>query len=181
MALDAEIEIRTTGDPAAAANQLRAAAADVDRDLPVSDVKTLREQVAATFGSERLAAQLVSGFGALALILACVGLYGVIAQAVARRVNEIGLRLALGAQPRDVLWMILRDTLVLVGAGLAVGVPAAYGAGRFVASQLYGLNGADPAAYAFAVSVMIAVALVASVVPARRASRVDPIAALRSE
>jgi predicted permease len=180
-ALDAEIEIRTTGDPAAAANQLRAAVADVDRNLPISDVKTLREQVAATFGSERLAARLVGGFGALALLLACVGLYGVVAQTVARRVNEIGLRLALGAQPRDVLWMILRDTLVLVVAGLVVGVPTAYAAGRLVASQLFGLNGADPLAYESAAAVMIAVALVASLVPARRAAKVDPIAALRTE
>ena len=180
-ALDCEIEVRTTGDPAAATNALRAAVADVDRNLPVSDVKTLADQVASTFGSQRLTARLVSAFGALALALACVGLYGVVAQAVARRTSEIGVRLALGARPQYVLWMILRDTLALVAAGLAVGVPAAYAAGRLVASQLYGLNGADPFSVAFAASVMTIVAVTAGLVPARRAARVDPMLALRME
>ena len=136
---------------------------------------------ASSRSSQRLAAQFVSAFGALALVLACVGLYGVVSQAVARRTNEIGLRLALGAQRNDVLWMILRDTLTLVVAGLVVGIPAAYAAGRLVASQLYGLNGADPFSFAFAAGVMVSVAVMAGLVPARRAARVNPMFALHMD
>jgi predicted permease len=180
-ALDCEIEVRTIGDPAAAARELRAAVADVDRSLPISDVKTLREQVASAFNSQRLAARFVSAFSGLALLLACVGLYGVVAHAVARRTTEIGLRLALGARSRDVLWMILGDTFTLVVAGLVVGIPSAYAAGRLVSSQLYGLNGGDPWSFAFAATVMSVVALIAGLLPARRAARVDPMIALRME
>ena len=179
--LDCEIEVRTAGDPAAASNEVRRAIAEVDRNLPISDATTLREQVASTFNSQRLAARFVSAFGGLALLLACVGLYGTVGQAVARRTNEIGLRIALGAQRRDVLRMILQDTLVVVVAGLGVGIPAAFGAGRFVASQLYGLSPSDPLSLAFAAGLMTVVAAIAGLVPARRATRVDPAIALRCE
>src|SRR5205823_11918196 len=125
------------------------------------DPRPLVAQVAQSFDTERLAARLVSVFGALALLLACVGLYGVVSQAVARRTSEIGVRMALGAERRDVLWMILRDTLALVGIGLAVGVPATFGATHFVRSQLFGLGAADPASFATAIIVLAAVAAVA--------------------
>jgi predicted permease len=180
-ALDCEIEVRTAGDPAAASNELRSAIAEVDRDLPVSDSITLREQVASTFRSQRLAAQFVSAFSGLALLLACVGLYGMAAQAVARRTGEIGLRLALGAQRGDVLRMILREAMVVVLVGLVVGVAAAFGAGRVVASQLYGLGPGDPLSLAFAGCVMSLVAAIASLVPAQRATRIDPLVALRCD
>jgi predicted permease len=180
-ALDCEVEVRASGDPGALVNEVRQAIADVDRNLPVSDIKTLREQVVSTFGSQRLATQLVSAFGGLALVLACVGLYGVVAQAVARRTSEIGLRLALGAQRQDVFGMILRDTLRIVAAGLIVGVAVALGASRLVASQLYGITAVDPLSFAVAASAMTGVAAIASLVPARRAAQVDPLTALRCE
>src|SRR5437773_1631810 len=179
--LDCEIEVRTAGDPAAASNEVRAAIAGVDRTVPISDMTTLREQVASTFNSQRLAARFVSAFGGLAVLLACVGLYGTVAQTVARRTSEIGLRLALGAQRLDVLRMILLDTLVVVIAGLVAGIPAAFGAGRLAASQLYGLSPRDPLSLAFAAGLMTVVAAIAGLLPARRATKVDPLVALRCE
>jgi len=160
---------------------VRGAIAGVDRTVPISDMTTLREQVASTFNSQRLAARFVSAFGGLAVLLACVGLYGTVAQTVARRTSEIGLRLALGAQRLDVLRMILLDTLVVVIAGLVAGIPAAFGAGRFVASQLYGLSPRDPLSLAFAAGLMTVVAAIAGLLPARRATKVDPLVALRCE
>jgi len=180
-ALSAEVAVRTAGDPAAAANELRRAIGDVDRNLPVNDPRPLGAQVAQSFDTERLAARLVSLFGALALVLACVGLYGVVSQAVARRTSEIGVRMALGAGRRDVLWLILRETLALVAAGVAVGLPAAVGAARLVRSQLFGLGTVDPASFATAALVLTVVAALAGLFPARRASRVDPMVALRYE
>ena len=141
-ALSAEIAARTAGDPVGVANELRRAIAEVDPNLPVDDVKTLSAQIATTLNSQRLAARLVAAFGALALLLAAVGLYGVITQSVVRRTGEIGVRMALGAQRHDVLWMILRDVLRLVALGFAIGIPAAIGATRLVASQVYGLSAA---------------------------------------
>jgi predicted permease len=179
--LDCEIEVRTIGEPGAASNQVRQAVAEVDRNLPMNDARTLGEQVASTFNRQRLAARFVSFFGALALTLACAGLYGTIAQTVVRRTNEIGIRMALGAEHHDVLWMILRHTLVLLVIGLAVGIPSAFAAARLVANQLFGLRAADPLSFALAVTALAAVAVVAGLVPARRATRIDPIAALRSE
>jgi predicted permease len=180
-ALAAEAAVRTTGDPAAASNELRQAIAEVDRNVPVNDPRPLSAQVSQSFDTERLAARLVSAFGALALLLACVGLYGVVSQAVARRTSEIGVRMALGAGRRDVLWLILRETLTLVVAGVAVGVPAALAASRLVRSQLFGLSAADPASFTTAVVALTVVAVAAGLVPARRASRVDPMVALRYE
>jgi len=180
-ALSAEVAVRTAGDPAAAANELRRAIGDVDRNLPVNDPRPLGAQVAQSFDTERLAARLVSLFGALALVLACVGLYGVVSQAVARRTSEIGVRMALGAGRRDVLWLILRETLALVAAGVTVGLPAAVGAARLVRSQLFGLGTVDPASFATAALVLTVVAALAGLFPARRASRVDPMVALRYE
>jgi predicted permease len=180
-ALSAEAAVQTAGDPAAAANELRQAIADVDRNVPVNDPRPLGAQVSQSFDTERLAARLVTAFGALALLLACVGLYGVVSQAVARRTNEIGVRMALGAERRDVVWMILRETLALVGAGVAVGLPAALGAARLVRSQLFGLGAADPASFTIAAVVLTIVAIAAASFPARRASRVDPMVALRYE
>jgi predicted permease len=180
-ALDAEVEVRTAGDPSAAANAVRQAIAEVDPNLPINDPKPLRQQVAANFDSQRLAARLVGFFGGLALLLACVGLYGVVTQNVVRRTSEIGVRMALGAQPRDVVWMILRDVLVLLGLGLAVGVPAALASTRAVGSQIYGLQSAAPASFAIAIVLLAVIAVVTGLAPARRATRLDPLLALRDE
>jgi predicted permease len=178
-ALDAEIALRTVGDPAALAGELRRAIAEVDANLPVNDPKTLQSQVSANYTSQRLAARLVAAFGLLALLLAAVGLYGVLTQSVVRRTNELGVRMALGAEGRQVIWMILRDTLVLLAIGVAVGVPVAFGAARLVASQLFQVDAAAPASFALGVLVLAVVTVVTGFFPARRASRVDPIVALR--
>jgi predicted permease len=180
-ALDCELELRTTGDPGGAASEVRRTVADVDPNLTMSDPTTLLEQVSKTFDSQRLAAQLVSFFGLLALTLACVGLYGTIAQNVAHRTNEIGVRMALGAERGRVVWMILRQTLVLLVIGLIVGLPTALLAARLVASQLFGLSIVDPPSFFAAVALLVTVAMCAGLVPARRATRVNPVTALRSE
>ena len=144
-------------------------------------MNSLEKQFADSLQQERLIVQLVSFFGLLALVLACIGLYGVMANTVMRRTNEIGIRMALGAERPRILWMVLRETLVLVSIGIAIGIPAAIGAARLIASQLFGLTAADPLTVSAAAVVLIAVAALAGYLPARRASRVDPIVALRYE
>jgi predicted permease len=180
-ALSAEVALRTAGDPDAAASEVRQAIAQVDATLPISNVQALRKQVESNFDEERIAAQLISFFGGLALLLACVGLYGIVAQGVARRTNEIGVRMALGAQPGAILAMVLRDTSILVLVGLAVGLPAAFGATRLISSELYGVGSADPLSFSAAIVMLAAVSALAGYLPARRAARVDPIVALRYE
>lgn len=175
------LQIRTSGDPLTISGTVRQAIAQVDDRLPISNVTSLREQLEGTLRQERLIARLVSFFGLLALLLACVGLYGVMGHAVSRRTNEIGIRIALGAERRDIVWMVLRDTLVLVGVGLAVGIPAALTSARLVRNQLFGLSATDPLTIAGAAIILTIVAVVAGYLPARRASRVDPLIALRYE
>lgn len=177
----ANLEIRTQGDPLALAASVRSAIAQVDDKLPIVGVNSLSRQFEDSLRQEKLIAQLVSFFGLLALLLACVGLYGVMATTVARRTNEIGIRMALGAEGGRILWMILRETLALVIIGIAIGIPAAVGGARLVSSQLYGLSAADPLTLVVAAVILIAVAALAGYMPARRASRVDPIIALRYE
>lgn len=149
--------------------------------MPMFEVETLATQVAASLRVERLLAMLSSGFGMLALLLSCLGLYGILSYTVAQRTNEIGIRMALGAARRDVLWLVLRDALRLVLIGIALGVPAALAAGRLVASQLYGISAADPVVIGLAPMALLVIAAVASYLPARRATRVDPLVALRFE
>jgi predicted permease len=175
------IEVRTNGDPNSFTNAVRQTINDVDDNIPIFGVTTLEAQVRDTLRQDRLIAQLVSFFGALALMLACIGLYGVMAHGVARRTNEIGIRMALGARGGNIAWMILRETLTLVVIGLVVGVPTALFAARFISAQLFGLQPADPAALIGAAVVLTVVALLAGYVPARRASRVNPLNALRYE
>ena len=131
--------------------------------------------------SERLLSLLGTFFGGLALLLACIGLYGVMSYAVVRRTREIGIRLAIGARPPSVMWMVLRDSVVLVLIGAALGIPAALGAGRYLRNQLFGVTPADPLAILAAIALMLAVTAAAGYMPARRASRIDPVRALRYE
>jgi predicted permease len=176
-----EIDMRTVGDPRAVAFEVRGAINEINSSLSVNNVTTLSEQVDVSLNQERTISQLCSFFGLLALTLACVGLYGVMAYAVARRAGEIGVRMALGARSGDVLWMVLREALVLVLAGVAIGLPAALAASRLIASMLFGLTPSDPVTISAATLVLVAVAILAGYLPARRASRVSPMVALRYE
>jgi predicted permease len=175
------LQVRTDNNPSGLAQTVRQAINQVDDKLPIFGVTTLNEQLQDTLKQDQLIAQLVSFFGALALLLACIGLYGVMAHGVARRTNEIGIRMALGAEGRDIAWMILRETLLLIVVGLVLGVPTALLSARLVSSQLFGLNPSDPVTLIGAAMVLTVVALLAGYVPARRASRVNPLVALRYE
>jgi ABC-type antimicrobial peptide transport system permease subunit len=152
-----------------------------DSRLPVSDVKTLTEQVDQALIQERLVASLSSLFSVLALLLAAVGLYGLMTYAVNRRTGEIGIRMALGAARGQIASMILHETLQLVLMGLGIGIPAAIAATRLIQSELYGLKSTDPMTLAIAISIMASIAAVAAYLPARRASRVEPMVTLRTE
>jgi len=180
-ALTSNLEIRTLGDPASLAPSVRQVIERLDNKLPIFGVTTLREQFSGTVKQEQLIAEIVGFFGLLALFLSCVGLYGLMAHAVARRTNEIGIRMALGADRRGIVWMVLRESLLLVFVGVAIGIPAALGAGRLVASQLFGLTSTDPVSLFGAAILLLAVAALAGFIPALRASRVDPMVALRYE
>ncbi len=174
-------EVRTAIDPAAVTTAVLQAVRAVDSRLPVFGVKTLNEQFDDSLVEERLVASLSSMFGALALLLACVGLYGLMAYTVNRRTNEIGIRMALGATRVEIATMILRETLLLVVIALAAGIPAAMAASRLLASELYGLKPNDPFTLLIASCVMAGIMALAGYLPARRASRVDPMIALRYE
>ena len=150
--------------------------------MPVYDLKTLEAQLDETLLTDRLIALLSAGFGLLATVLASVGLYGVMAFVVARRKKELGIRLALGAQPGLVIWLVMREVLVLLAIGLAIGIPAAMLLGRYVSSQLYGIQAHDPLiAERDDDSRSTLVSAAAGFIPAHRASRIDPILALRHE
>lgn len=161
--------------------QIRRAMASVDPNLPVISIQPLKEQVAGQFRQQRLIAQLTAFFGLLSLVLAAIGLYGVTAYNAGRRINEMGVRLALGATPVQVGALVVRGAFVLVAIGLLVGFPLALAEGEFLGSQLYGLNPHDPAVIAVAVLSLGFSALLASLIPALRASRISPSQALRAE
>jgi len=174
-------QLRTSLSTATLAPMLRNTVQAIDRDLPVTDLRTQREQIDATLQIERALAALTSGFGVLALALACVGIYGIMAYSVAQRTNEIGIRLALGANPAQVRRMVLRESTGLTLVGIIVGVGGALASARLVQSMLYGVRPNDPATIAAGVGVLIVVALTATWVPARRAAGVQPMQALRHE
>ena len=173
-------ELRNRGR-AGLLEEVRREVAAVDHNLPIFRIRTLEAQTEQSLLRERLLATLGSFFGALALLLACVGLYGLMAYAVARRTGEIAIRLALGARRGDVLWLVLRETLGLALVGTAAGVPLALWAARYAKSLLFGISPSDPLTIALTVAVLTAVATLAGYLPARRALRVDPMSALRCE
>jgi putative ABC transport system permease protein len=175
------IVVRTDGDPASLAPSVRGAIASVDRDLPVFRVATMEQMVSDSLAQRRFSMLLFGIFAALALVLAVVGLYGVMSYAVAQRTHEIGLRMALGAQGSDVLRMVVGQGMGLVAVGLGIGLLGALALTRLMSSLLYGVSAADPLTYAGIAILLGAVALLASYVPARRATKVDPMVALRYE
>ncbi|MGI8745681.1 MAG: ABC transporter permease [Bryobacteraceae bacterium] len=173
--------LRTTGDPPALIEAVRRVVQNLDNSIPVLRSRSMVEEFNENIAQERIIAILCGFFGTLALLLASIGLYGVMAHAVTRRTREIGIRMALGAQRNGVLWMMLRDAVILVVVGGLIGVPVALGVTRFVASFLYGLTAHDPVVMAGACGVLLVVTLIASYLPARRATKVDPMIALRYE
>jgi predicted permease len=175
------IELRVAGKPENLEAAVRRTLADINPDLTVLDVMTLDEQVSRNFNQERLVSRLTGLFGLLALVLACVGLYGVTAFSVARRTNEIGIRMALGADRKTVLGLVMRGALVQVAIGLVMGILLALAGGKLVASQLYGVKSYDPAIVALAAVILTVCTLAAGFVPAHRATQVDPMEALRYE
>jgi len=174
-------EVRTASDTAFTTAAIRAAVHEFDRMLPLLDVKTMETQLDEALAQQRLFAALVSLFGSITLALACVGLYGAVSYSVARRTREIGVRIAMGASRMAVLRLILAQVAVTTAAGLLIGIPATRALTRLVASQLYGIQPQDPLSLAGAAVAVVAIAMVAALVPARRAMRVDPVRALRCE
>jgi predicted permease len=175
------IYVRTNMDASQFFSAVRGTVRGLDANLPLYAMRTINEQVSNSLLTERLVASLSTIFGILATLLATIGLYGVMAYTVARRTREIGVRMALGAFQKDVVWMVMREALVLVAVGVAAGLAAAAGLTRFVQTQLYGITAHDPATLVLAAFGIAAVASVAGYIPAMRASRVDAMEALRYE
>ena len=175
------VTLRTQAEPGSVLSEVRAVVAAADRDLPLIDVRTMDEQIRGTMGEARIFARLTSGFGLLALVLAAIGVYGILSYAVALRTGEIGIRMALGAQASAVRWMVLRESLALLAIGVAVGLPFTLLLTRVVRGELYGLSAADPATFAGAIAVVGVMTVIAAWWPARRAAKVDPMVALRWE
>jgi len=174
-------EVRTAGNTAQAIAGIRSAIAEIDRMLPLTNLKTQEGQIDDSLAQERLFASLVSLFSAITLILACVGLYGSVAYAVTRRTRELGLRMALGADRLAVMRMLLGQVAVTIVVGLALGLPSTWALTRIVESQLYGVKPHDPISLLVASSAVAGIAILAAFFPAQRAMRIDPGRALRYE
>jgi predicted permease len=175
------VMVRTPGDPYTMAGRIRAELHAAEPSLAVLKINTVDDQLNDVLAQERLVAALATFFGAVAVLLACLGLYGLLAHMTARRTSEIGVRMALGATSSGVLAMVLRDGLWLVAAGIVVGIPASIAGTRWMESRLFGVRPTDPVSLAAAALLLAAVAALAGLIPARRASRIDPIAALRED
>jgi putative ABC transport system permease protein len=173
--------VRTSVDPKSMLTAIRHQVELLDKDQPISEVRTLDERVALAQAGHRFPAILVGLFGALALVLAAVGMYGVMSYSVGQRLHELGIRMALGAQRTDVLRLVVREGLPLILMGLGAGLAAAFGLTRLMSSMLYGVRSTDLVTFAIVSLVLAGVAVLASYVPARRAARVDPMVALRYE
>ncbi len=174
-------ELRTAGDPLAYVNSIREIVKRIDSRVPVTNVGTQVAEIDQTINQEIMFAKLCTAFAVLALLIACVGLYGTMSYAVARRTAEIGIRMALGAKRGGVIWLVLRQVFVLAIAGLAIGLPIALAASKLVESFLFGIKPDDPLSIAAAIVVLVSAAVIAGYAPARRASKIDPMVALRHE
>ena len=177
----AYFELRTAGNPTALVKTVRQIVSNAGDNLPLTHVRTQTEQIDQTIYLERLMSRLSSFFAVLALVLACIGLYGLLAYEVARRTREIGIRMALGAQRRDLLRLIIGQGIILALIGVAIGIGAALGVTRFMSAMLYGVHANDPLTIIAVAILLTFVALAACYIPARRAMRVDPMVALRHE
>jgi len=173
--------LRTAGDPLSFVQSVHEIVRQADSRIPVTNVVTQAAEIDRTISREVTFAKLCTGFAVLALLIACVGLYGTMSYSVARQIGEIGIRMALGAQRGAVVWMVLRRVLILAAAGLAISVPAALSASQLVKSFLFETQPNDPGTLALAGVVLLSAAILAGYAPARRASRIDPLAALRHE
>jgi putative ABC transport system permease protein len=179
--LTMHVAIRTNSDPTNVTASVRDAIHSIDPDLPLAKLSTLSRLVDDSMVTPRFSALLLASFAALALVLACIGMYGVISYSVSQRTQEIGIRMALGAHHRDVFSMILAQGARLAGLGVAIGLLAAVAATRVMGGLLYGVRPIDPPTFIAVAVFLMAVALVACYVPARRATRIDPMVALRNE
>jgi predicted permease len=173
--------VRTEGPPMSVAPLVRSAVSAIDPQLPIADLRTEQDQIDQTIGPERFFAGFASAFGLTAALLAALGLYGVLAYGVARRTPEIGIRVALGAERGDVLWLVLRESLLVVVAGLAIGLPTALAMTRLAGAAVYGVQPVDPLSFTAGTFAMVTIASVAAWLPARRAGRIDPLVTLRHE
>jgi ABC-type antimicrobial peptide transport system permease subunit len=172
--------VRTGGPPEALAKTVDSEIGSLGHEYAL-ETKTVQENTSHELTEERVTAVLSAFFAALALLLASIGLYGLMSYAVTRRTRELGIRVALGAQRENVLWIVLRETLILSAIGLAIGIPCAIAACRLIASMLFGLTASDVPTIVAVSAILLAVALFAGYLPARRASSIDPLVALRSE
>jgi ABC-type antimicrobial peptide transport system permease subunit len=175
------IVLRSDGDPVHLTGALRAATAELDPDLPVTEIQTMEEALGAWAAERRLTMMLVGGFALLALALGAVGVYGVMAHLVVQRTREIGIRIALGALPREILGLVFSQGAWLAGLGIVAGLAGAFAATRLLASLLFGVSPTDPATFLGTATALAVVAGVASLLPALRAVRTDPVDALRAE
>jgi ABC-type antimicrobial peptide transport system permease subunit len=173
--------VRTSVEPLSLSNAVRRAVAGVDPALPASEFRTQQEQIERTISRERTFAFLASFLSAITLALSCIGIYGILAYAVARRTSEFGVRMALGATSWSVCWQVMRGSLLLVAVGIAIGVPAALGAVKLISERLFGVESTDPATMAATTVAMVLAAGLGAWIPARRAAALNPVVALRNE
>jgi ABC-type antimicrobial peptide transport system permease subunit len=175
------LQLKTEGDPQNLAAEVRRALVEIAPNLPIIRIETIGQRLDLFTGKETLISQLSIFFSLLALLLACIGLYGVMTYNVIRRTNEIGVRMALGAQSNGVLWLVLKESFALLGIGIVIGVPAALAATRLLQSQLFGIGSSDPLTVVIAVLIVAGTTMLAGYFPARRATKIDPMVALRYE
>jgi predicted permease len=173
--------LSTSGQPGSIASEVRKVLRQVDANLPILSIRTVNQQIERRLVTERLVADLAAFFAGLALLMAAIGLYGVMSYSMTRRTNEIGIRMALGASATSVMRMVLGEAVWVVAIGMAIGLRCGVAAARIISSRLYGVTAVDPVSIATAIFIVLASALLAGYVPAHRASRIDPMASLRHE